>query len=142
MPALNEREFNIILKKGVNYDSFWKDLETITNLDGIPNRKVEVANSRPGSYRQTHYYLTEAERELIEKHPSVETIEIPPSQRTDITKRFSASDSGSFSRLPSLNSTDRNWGLVRSSFKDNPFSGNDILDSTFNFNLDLIADLV
>lgn len=136
MPALNEREFNIILKKGVDYDSFWKDLETITNLDGVPNRKIEVANSRPGSYRQTHYYLTEAEKELIEKHPSVVTVEIPPSQRTDITKGFSASYSGSFSRLPSLNSTDRNWGLVRSSFKDNPFGGNDILDSTFNFNLD------
>src|SRR6056300_416398 len=102
MPALNEREFNIILKKDVDYDSFWKDLETITTLDGIPNRKIEVANRRNGSYRQTHYYLTEAEKTLVEKHPSVLAVEIPPEQRTDIIKGLSASVSGSFTRLPSL----------------------------------------
>ena len=136
MPALNEREFNIILKKDVDYDSFWKDLETITTLDGIPNREVEVANRRNGSYRQTHYFLTEAEKQLIENHPSVLAVEIPPSQRTDIQKGLSASVSGSFTRLPSLNTNDTNWGLVRTSYKNNPFNGSDVYESNFNYSLD------
>ena len=136
MPALNEREFNIILKKDVDYDSFWKDLETITTLDGIPNRKIEVANRRNGSYRQTHYYLTEAEKTLVEKHPSVLAVEIPPEQRTDIIKGLSASVSGSFTRLPSLDTNDTNWGLLRSSYKNNPFNGSDVYESNFNYSLD------
>ena len=58
MPAgLNEREYNIILHKGVDYDVFWNDLKTLTNKDGIPNRIVEVANPRIASLRQTHFYF-------------------------------------------------------------------------------------
>lgn len=136
MPALNEREFNIILKKDVDYNSFWKDLETITTLDGIPNRQVEVANRRNGSHRQTHYYLTEAEKDLVEKHPSVLAVEIPPSQRIDIGKELSGAYSGSFNKQPSLNSNDLNWGLMRSSYQGNPYNGSDILDSTFDYSLD------
>ena len=50
-----EREYNVILKKGVDYDQFGNDMITITNKDGIPNREIEIANARLGSYRQTHY---------------------------------------------------------------------------------------
>ena len=65
MPEFNEREYNVILHKGVDYDAFWADLQEITNKDGIPNRKVQIANSRLGSYRQTHYYLTDSEKEEL-----------------------------------------------------------------------------
>ena len=51
-----EKEYNVILKKGVNYDQFTADMVSITSKDGIPNRQIEVADSRIGSYRQTHYY--------------------------------------------------------------------------------------
>ena len=60
--GLNEREYNIILHKGVDYGEFFNSLVDITNKDGIPNRKVIIANPRNGSYRQTHFYLTEVEK--------------------------------------------------------------------------------
>jgi subtilisin family serine protease len=63
-------------------------------------------------------------------------VEIPPEQRTDIHKGLSASVSGSFTRLPSLNTNDTNWGLLRSSYKNNPFNGSDVYESNFNYSLD------
>jgi len=40
------REYNVILKEGIDYDEFWNDIESDT--DGgklyIPNRKVEFTN--------------------------------------------------------------------------------------------------
>ena len=86
MPEFNEREYNVILHKGVDYDAFWTDLQEITNKDGIPNRQVEIANPRLGSYRQTHYWLTDTEKEELLNHDSVLDIEIPPEQRNDIVK--------------------------------------------------------
>ena len=38
--GLNEREYNIILHKGVDYGEFFNSLVDITNKDGIPNRKA------------------------------------------------------------------------------------------------------
>jgi hypothetical protein len=49
------REYNVILKRDVDYDGFWNDIESDT--DGgklyIPNRKVEFTNERPTSLRQS-----------------------------------------------------------------------------------------
>jgi len=136
MPEFNEREYNVILHKGVDYDAFWTDLQEITNKDGIPNRKVEIANSRPGSYRQTHYYLTDSEKQELLKHDSVLDIEIPPSQRTDIEKGHGVAYSGSFNRNPSLSSGDKNWGLLRCNSQANLYEGNEIVNSTYDYTLD------
>lgn len=136
MPEFNEREYNVILHKGVDYDAFWADLQEITNKDGIPNRQVEIANPRLGSYRQTHYWLTEAEKIELLEHPSVLNIEIPPSQRTDIKKGHFVAYSGSFTRDPSLNSADKNWGLLRCNSQDNLYEGNEVVNSTYDYTLD------
>jgi hypothetical protein len=43
------REYNVILKEGIDYDEFWNDIESDT--DGgklyIPNRAVQFTNERP-----------------------------------------------------------------------------------------------
>ena len=65
-----EKEYNVILKKGVDYDQFGNDMISITSKDGIPNREISIANARLGSYRQTHYYLTDEEAEMVKNHPS------------------------------------------------------------------------
>ena len=36
MPEFNEREYNIILHKEVDYDLFWEDLKEITEKDNVP----------------------------------------------------------------------------------------------------------
>ena len=57
------KTYNVILHKGVDYQSFWNDMEN--DNDGgnlyIPNRKVDTPNPRPNSLRQTWYTLTEEE---------------------------------------------------------------------------------
>jgi subtilisin family serine protease len=136
MPEFNEREYNIILHKEVDYDLFWEDLKEITEKDNVPNRQVEIANPRLGSYRQTHYWLTEAEKDDLLEHPSVLDIEIPPEQRNDIVKEHGAIISGSYNRSPSLSSGDKNWGLLRCNTKDNTYNGNEIIDETYNYTLD------
>jgi subtilisin family serine protease len=134
--GLNEREYNIILHKGVDYGEFFNSLVDITNKDGIPNRKVTIANPRNGSYRQTHFYLTEVEKKQLLKHPSVLDIEIPPSKRTDIIKSIDAIQNSNFTRDPQLNAQSNNWGLVRSSYKDNPYGGNNETGLKYNYTLD------
>lgn len=137
MPAgLNEREYNIILHKGVDYDEFWNDLKSITNKDGIPNRQVEVANPRIGSSRQTHFFLTDVEKRQVKTHKSVLDVEIPPSKRTDIIKSIDAIQSSSFTRDPQLNASSNNWGLIRSSYKENPYSGSNDTVLKYNYTLD------
>ena len=40
--------YNVILKKDVDYDGFWEDMETETyGLLYIPNRRIEFTNERP-----------------------------------------------------------------------------------------------
>jgi hypothetical protein len=64
------REYNVILKEGIDYDGFWNDIESDT--DGgklyIPNRKVEFTNERPGSLRQCWYLLTDEEAEQTKEY--------------------------------------------------------------------------
>jgi hypothetical protein len=52
--------YNVILHKGVNYQSFWDDMEL--SDDGgtlhIPNRRVDSPNLRPNSPRQAWYTLS------------------------------------------------------------------------------------
>ena len=136
MPEFNEREYNVILHKGVDYDAFWTDLQEITNKDGIPNRQVEIANPRLGSYRQTHYWLTDTEKEELLNHDSVLDIEIPPEQRNDIVKEHGVAYSGSFTRNPSLSSGDKNWGLLRCNSQANLYEGNEVVNSTYDYTLD------
>ena len=136
MPEFNEREYNVILHNGVDYDAFWTDLQEITNKDGVPNRKVQIANPRLGSYRQTHYWLTDTEKEELLNHDSVLDIEIPPEQRTDIAKSHDAFYSGSFTTNPSLSSGHKNWGLLRCNSKPNTYAGNEVVNETYDYTLD------
>jgi hypothetical protein len=61
------RTYNVILKKGVDYQSFWDDMEN--ENDGgnlyIPNRRVDSPNLRPNSPRQTWYTLSDEEAETV-----------------------------------------------------------------------------
>jgi len=80
------KEYNVILKEGIDYDEFWNDIESDT--DGgklyIPNRKVEFTNERPASLRQCWYLLTDEEAEQLKLDERVFDVEIPPEHRTDI----------------------------------------------------------
>ena len=131
-----EKEYNVILKKGVDYDSFGEDMISITNKDGVPNREISVANERLGSYRQTHYYLTDEEAEMVKNHPDVLDVEIPPDQRDDIKLVRNGRQSGTFTKSPGTTQAHANYALLRSKYRNNVYGTGTELSEDYLYNLD------
>ena len=131
-----EKEYNVILRKGVDYDQFGNDMINITNKDGIPNREIEVANARLGSYRQTHYYLTDEEAQEVSNHPDVLEVEIPPENRDDIIIANSGRLSGTFTKSPGTTQAHINYSLLRSKSKANNYGTGTELAEDYLYNLD------
>jgi hypothetical protein len=115
------KEYNVILKRGVDYDSFWNDIESDT--DGgklyIPNREVQFTNERPTSLRQCWYLLTDEEAELVRGDDRVLGVEIPPEHRTDIQIGLNRVQRGRFEKVISSTGDFLNYGLVRSNYETN-----------------------
>ena len=131
-----EKEYNVILKKGVDYDQFGNDMITITNKDGIPNREIEIANARLGSYRQTHYNLTDEEAAEVRNHPDVLDVEIPPEKRDDVVIGHNGRQSGTFTKSPGTTQEHVNYALLRSKYKNNIYGTGTELSEDYLFNLD------
>ena len=131
-----EKEYNVILKKGVDYDQFGNDMITITNKDGIPNREIEIANARLGSYRQTHYNLTDEEAAEVRNHPDVLDVEIPPEKRDDVVIGHNGRQSGTFTKSPGTTQEHINYALLRSKYKNNIYGTGTELSEDYLFNLD------
>ena len=56
-------------------DSVWDDLVSDSpKTDTVPARVVEVADERPANDRNTVYYLTDAEAELLKEDPRVQDV--------------------------------------------------------------------
>ena len=143
-----EKEYVIGLNRNVDTEQFWKDVETITNLDNIPNRAVEVANARFGSNRLTHYFLTEEEAELIRQDERVYCVEIPADQRDDISIELKAiQPSGSdnnFTKTPDsepdsyvdATGSFKNWGLIRHKSLENNYGTSFTTNESYTYTLD------
>ena len=115
------REYIVSLKKDVDYDSFWNEIESVSDADGfVPSRRVEIVNNRDGSLRSCHYALTDEEAELLKNDPRIYGVEIPPEQRTDIEIGLrTTTQTGNFTKTTSSSSNFINWGLIRHSFDNN-----------------------
>jgi subtilisin family serine protease len=117
------REYNVILKRDVDYDGFWNDIESDT--DGgklyIPNRRVEFTNERPASLRQCWYLLTDEEAEQLKLDDRVYDVEIPPEHRTDIVMMPKEVQQGDFTKTSSDTGAYINWGLIRSNSTTNNY---------------------
>lgn len=110
-PDNQEREYIVGLKKDVDYDQFWNDMETSTqNLAHVPDRSVDIVNNRPGSLRSCHYALSEEEARALRNDPRVATVSPPPDPRL---RAHGAVQYGDFNRSSSLSQTSMNWGLNR-----------------------------
>jgi subtilisin family serine protease len=132
------REYNVILKKDVDYDSFWNDIESDT--DGgklyIPNRAVEFTNERPASLRQCWYLLTDEEAELLRQDNRVLGVEIPPEHRDDIVMIPSITQTGNFTKTSSDSGAFLNWGLIRSSNSTNVYGTGTTTALNYEYTLD------
>lgn len=133
---MEEREYIVILKKGVNYDEFWHQIESESDDDNfVPTRRVDIINERPGSLRSCHYSLTEEEAERLRNDPRIYDVEIPPDQREDIEIGFHAVQSGTWRKTTSTQNFDLNHGLLRGAFGPDPWSGSSSVNMDFPFTL-------
>jgi subtilisin family serine protease len=131
------KEYNVILKKDVDYDGFWEDMETETEgLLYIPNRRIEFTNERPGSLRQCWYLLTDEEAEIVRQDPRVLAVELPPEHRDDIQIGLRKVQEGVFTKTTSDSGNYQNWSLIRSKFITNIFGTSSTTTEKYVYNLD------
>ncbi len=131
------KEYNVILKKDVDYDGFWEDMETETDgLLYIPNRRIEFTNERPGSLRQCWYLLTDEEAEIVKQDSRVLSVEIPPEHRDDIQIGLRRVQDGVFTKTTSDSGTYHNWGLIRSKSSTNIYGTSPTTSEKYVYNLD------
>ena len=118
-----EREYIVILKKDVDYDAFWNQIENESPDDGfVPTRRVDIKNERPGSLRSCHYLLTDEEAAQLRADPRVYDVEIPPRDRDDIEIIRFAAQSGTWRKTNNISGADQNWGLLRGSVSADPWN--------------------
>jgi len=112
------KEYAVVLKNAADFEEIHQQLITRYSDDYIPNRSVIVANYRSGSERITHYMLTDDEARILEGHPSIQAVEIPPHLNPDVKFRSFATYVGNFAKTANIANNHTNWGLFRSS---NPY---------------------
>ena len=122
-----EKEYVVIVHKGVDLAAFDAELIASTGDSPIPNRSVQVADPREGSKRMTHWMLTEEEAKTLESDHRVYAVEIPPHLRDDVEFVLDArlEKDGRFRRGGEKTSNDINWGLLRSNVKANIYYGSE-----------------
>ena len=131
------KEYNVILKKDVDYDGFWEDMETETEgLLYIPNRRIDYTNERPGSLRQCWYNLTDEEAEIVRQDPRVLAVEIPPEHRDDLIIGIRKIQEGVFTKTTSDSGNYQNWGLIRAKSATNNYGTGTTTSEDYVYNLD------
>ena len=133
---MSEREYAVIVKKGVNLAEIEAELTASTGDGPIPKRSVDIANPRLGSKRITHFALTDEEAELLKLDSRILDVEIPPDQRDDIQIGFRRFQDNTFFRGSGLNGAYANWGLRRCEENTNVYGSNTTVSGQFEYALD------
>lgn len=132
-----EKEYIVSLKKGVDYDAFWNEIENASDEDGfVPSRRVDIVNNRDASLRSCHYALTDSEAELLRQDPRVFGVEIPPQQRDDLVIGHNARQSSNFTKTTSDSGNYVNWGLRRCISQNNPYGTSTTVSGDYTYTLD------
>lgn len=131
---MTEREYIVSLHRGVDADQFNTDMVASTGAGAIPSRTVDVADARPGSYRNTHYSLTDAEAETLLSDSRVAGVELRPEEIEDIQIGRNTTQTDSFEKTTSDSAAVVNWGLRRLNETTNPYTGN-TAPGGFNYTL-------
>ncbi len=134
---MSEKEYIVTLKSGVDYAAFNTEMVANTGSGDIPNRTVDVANARPGSQRNTHYALTDAEATTLRSDNRVVDVQIPPQDREDIDIGLNAvQNSTNWTKSTSSGaSADLNWGLIRCANPTDIFNQTGTITGDFKYTL-------
>jgi len=131
-----EREYAVIVHRGVDLEAFDFELAAATGTNTIPKRTVDIANPRLGSKRMTHWMLTDQEAETLRQDPRVLSVEIPPDQRTDIQIGLNRFQQGNFARDSVLTNDRVNWGLRRCIAETNIYGRGTQTSGPFEYAID------
>jgi hypothetical protein len=160
------KEYIVALKKGIDYDAFWNEIENLSDDDGfVPSRRVDIANNRTMLKRICEYWLTDEEAEFLKNDPRVLSVEIPVRNNPDVFVGPSATQNiagmnytkqagnivanyvtGEFTSFTAADynppqDASINWGLIRHSFQNSTYTvsptGNSATTtSVYNYVLD------
>lgn len=134
-----EREYVVSLKKDIDYNEFWNEIENISDADRfVPSRRVDIIDNRNGSLRSCHYSLTDAEAEQLRNDPRVYSVVIPASQRSDISIGHRATQVGNFTKKTNNDSSGNllNFGLRRCITDVNPYGTSTSASGDYTYPLD------
>lgn len=135
-----QKEYIITVADPKIWDEIW-DVLTIDGLSDnyIPKRAVEVANERPFNDYCAHFYLTDNEASQIRNDSRIQAIELQADLQENIKKDFAGTRTGLYDKNSwggIQNNTMKNWGLLRCTNQENPFSNSYSVTGNYNYNLD------
>lgn len=134
---MSEKEYIVTLKKGVDYEQFNQDMIASTGAGDIPNRTVGIADPRPGSQRNTHYALTDAEADALKNDPRVLDVAIPPDQDENLEIGLNAVDNTLFYKGTGEGGKYLDWGKRRHCIATEDITwGGTLAGRPFEYNLD------
>lgn len=132
---MSEREYIVSLNKGVDYAAFNQEMISTTGAGEIPNRSVDVADARPGSERNTHYSLTDAEAEALRNDGRVYGVTLLPKLDPTVGIGTRAAQTGNFTKTTLDRGDFLNWGMRRVNEATNPYIDAEVTGD-YNYTLD------
>ena len=133
------RDYIVALKKGVDYDAFWNEIENLSDDDGfVPGRRVEISNNRSGFERICQYFLTNEEAELLRQDSRVSAVDLPIKDNPFIIVKSTTIQNNNFNKPVSGSSTGNivNYGLIRHNNSTNIYGTGTTTTETYNYVLD------
>jgi hypothetical protein len=138
------KEYVVILKKGIDYNQVWADIENpTTGLSYIPDRPVNITNSVNAFDRFCIYALTDEEAEKLRQDPRVQAVEIPIEKMPGIEivpfatqNPATLTPPGNFNKPTLSNDPNINWGLIRHSNNSNVYGSEKNTSLNYNYVLD------
>ena len=132
-----EKEYVVVVKRNNNLEELDTELSSSTGSEFIPERSVDVVNSRPGSKRMTNWLLSDEEAERLKNDPRVEAVEVPIDQQDGIDKMLHLTQGFNFDKTSAVDNTKANWGLRRCIDDTNSYSaGTTAPDGFYPYGLD------
>ncbi len=130
-----EREYVVVVKKGINISEVDTQLASAAGDSTIPNRPCECADPLSHSDRMTHWMLTDEEAQSLRSDERVLNIEIPLKDLTGVELRPTARQNSVFDKTSTASGV--NWGLSRCSSATNNFGeGVDTVTENYMYALD------
>jgi subtilisin family serine protease len=140
---METKEYIVVLKEGIDYDSFWNEVEKpTTGLPCIPNRSVAITYNENDQPQICRYALTDQEANQLKQDVRVLAVERPLDQIglhpgfCEIFGPSTANVSFSIPAITNHSGNNVNWGLIRNSYDNNTYGNTINTSSEYQYTLD------